>query len=37
LAPPPANRRLELLEGKVDIPADFDAPLSDEILRSFEQ
>jgi prevent-host-death family protein len=34
---PPTNRRLGLLKGKVDIRADFDAPLPDDIGRTFEE
>jgi prevent-host-death family protein len=30
------RRRLGLLAGKVSIPADFDAPLPEDILASFE-
>jgi prevent-host-death family protein len=35
LAPKPA-RKLGILRGKIKIPADFDAPLPDEILDLFE-
>lgn len=34
--PESPKRRLGFLKGKVDIPSDFDAPLPDEWLRSFE-
>lgn len=30
------KRRLGLLAGRADIPDDFDAPLPDEVLDSFE-
>jgi prevent-host-death family protein len=33
-APPP--RRLGLLDGKINVPDDFDDPLPDEILDAFE-
>jgi antitoxin (DNA-binding transcriptional repressor) of toxin-antitoxin stability system len=31
-----APRRIGILKGKLEIPADFDAPLPDEVLRGFE-
>jgi prevent-host-death family protein len=30
------RRRLGLLAGKLHVPADFDAPLPDDVLRDFE-
>ncbi|BAE50511.1 type II toxin-antitoxin system Phd/YefM family antitoxin [Paramagnetospirillum magneticum] len=36
LAPTPAKRRLGALAGRARIPADFDAPLPDEVLDAFE-
>lgn len=33
---PPGPRKLGLLEGKIDVPDDFDAPLPDDILDAFE-
>ena len=35
-APLPAKRKLGLLKGKLKVPDDFDAPLSSEVLDSFE-
>jgi prevent-host-death family protein len=32
----PGRRRLGILGGKLKVPDDFDAPLSEEILRDFE-
>lgn len=32
----PKKRRLGLLKGQLDVPEDFDAPLSDDILGLFE-
>lgn len=37
LETPKPRRRLGLLEGKLHLPDDFDAPLPDEVLDSFEQ
>jgi prevent-host-death family protein len=36
LDPPQRRIRFGLLEGKVQVPADFDAPLSDAVLADFE-
>jgi prevent-host-death family protein len=36
LATAPRRKHLGLLKGKIRIPADFDAPLPDEILDAFE-
>ncbi len=36
LAKPTGRRKLGLLAGKMLIPDDFDAPLSEEVLASFE-
>lgn len=38
LAPPPAERKRVLgrLAGRVTVPADFDAPLPDDVLDAFE-
>lgn len=36
LAKPPGRRKLGLLAGKMVVPDDFDAPLSDDVLASFE-
>lgn len=36
LAPPKRRIRFGLLEGKLVVPADFDAPLPDEPLAGFE-
>lgn len=33
----PHRRRLGLLNGKLHVPEDFDAPLPDEVLDAFEQ
>lgn len=33
---PAKKRKLGLLAGKLSVPADFDAPLPDEVLVSFE-
>lgn len=35
-APASPKRRLGLLKGKLKIPADFDAPLPDDVLGDFE-
>jgi prevent-host-death family protein len=32
----PTERRLGLLEGQLNVPDDFDAPLPEEVLRAFE-
>jgi prevent-host-death family protein len=32
----PRKRRLGLLAGKMRVPADFDAPLPDEVIAAFE-
>lgn len=32
----PAKRKLGLMKGLFTVPADFDAPLSEEVLESFE-
>jgi prevent-host-death family protein len=31
-----ARRRLGLLKGKLTVPSDFDAPLPEDVLKSFE-
>ena len=36
LAPPPGRRRLGTFKGELDVPANFDAPLPEDILASFE-
>ena len=36
LAPATPKRRLGLLEGRFTVPADFDAPLPDDVLALFE-
>lgn len=36
LAAPPRRRKLGLLAGKMIIPDDFDAPLPEDVLASFE-
>lgn len=36
LAKPAGRRKLGILAGEMTIPDDFDAPLSDDILASFE-
>ena len=33
---PPKQKRLGLLKGKIKIPDDFNAPLDEELLKSFE-
>lgn len=33
---PRAHRQLGIDDGRFDIPADFDAPLPDELLKAFE-
>jgi len=35
-APPPARRPFGLAAGQFTVPADFDAPLPDAVLREFE-
>ena len=35
-APAAKKRKLGLLAGKLSVPADFDAPLPDEVLAAFE-
>lgn len=35
-AQPSQKRKLGILAGKLPLPADFDAPLPDEVLASFE-
>ena len=35
-APTPKKRKLGSLRGRIRLPADFDAPLPDEMLRAFE-
>ncbi|HEU0216078.1 MAG TPA: type II toxin-antitoxin system Phd/YefM family antitoxin [Stellaceae bacterium] len=37
LEAPKARRKLGLLNGKLHVPEDFDAPLPDEVLDAFEQ
>jgi prevent-host-death family protein len=37
LAPPPKRRVLGTLNGKINIPDDFDAPLPDDMLDLFEK
>jgi prevent-host-death family protein len=32
----PAKKKLGLLKGKVRVPADFDAPLPDDVIDAFE-
>jgi prevent-host-death family protein len=32
----PAKRKLGLLEGRLKVPDDFDAPLADDIIAAFE-
>ena len=34
--PPPARRRLGVLDGKFKIPDDFNRPLPEEVLQAFE-
>lgn len=36
IAPPATQKRLGLLKGKIKVPDDFNAPLDDEVLSSFE-
>jgi prevent-host-death family protein len=36
IAAPAKQKRLGLLKGKIKIPDDFNAPLDEEILKSFE-
>ena len=36
LAKPAGRRKLGILAGKMTVPDDFDTPLSDELLASFE-
>ena len=36
LTPPQPQRKLGLLAGRLTIPADFDAPLPDVVLKDFE-
>jgi prevent-host-death family protein len=36
LAPPVKQKRLGLLKGKLRVPDDFNAPLDEEVLASFE-
>jgi prevent-host-death family protein len=36
LEPPPARRVLGMLNGKLHIPDDFDAPLPEDVMASFE-
>lgn len=35
-APVRAKRRIGILKGKMNLPKDFDAPLPDDVLRTFE-
>ena len=35
-APVRAKRRIGILKGKLNLPKDFDAPLPDDVLRTFE-
>lgn len=35
-APVRAKRRIGILKGKLNLPRDFDAPLPDDVLRTFE-
>ncbi len=37
LAPSPKGKVLGLLEGRLQVPEDFDAPLPEEVLASFER
>lgn len=36
LVPSPSPKRLGLLKGKLHVPDDFDAPLPEQVLASFE-
>lgn len=36
LAKPPGKRELGILSGKMTVPDDFDAPLSNDLLAAFE-
>jgi prevent-host-death family protein len=36
IAPPAKQKRLGLLKGKLRVPDDFNAPLDEEVLASFE-
>lgn len=36
ISPPAKQKRLGLLKGKIKVPDDFNAPLEDEVIASFE-